>query len=120
MKVGLRERHTDSKKPTRAFSKAQESAVAKSLNGRRNLNSGATPFIKGDVSLDRFLIECKTKTSHSDSISVKREWIDKNRQEALFMGKKYSAVAINFGPGEDNYYIIDEELFKILTEMLDS
>ena len=36
------------------------------------------------------------------------------------MGKKYSAVAINFGPGEDNYYIIDEELFKILTETLDS
>lgn len=120
MKVGLRERHTDSKKPTRDFSKAQESSVAKNLNGRRNLNSGATPFIKGDVSLDRFLIECKTKTSHSESISVKREWIDKNRKEALFMGKKYSAVAINFGPGEDNYYIIDEELFKILTETLDS
>lgn len=120
MKVGLRERHTDIKQPTRHFSKKQESAVAKNLSGTRNLNSGATPFIKGDVTLDDFLIECKTKTSHSDSISVKKEWIEKNKREALFMGKPYSAVAISFGPDEPNYYVIDEDLFKLLTNVVDS
>lgn len=120
MKVGLRERHTADKKPTRQFSKQQESTVAKNLNGSRNLNSGATPFIKGDVSLKKFLIECKTKTTHSESISIKKSWILKNKQEALFMGKSYSAIAINFGPDEENYYIIDENTFKELQEYIDN
>lgn len=31
------------------------------------------------------------------------------------MGKPYSAVVFNFGPDERNYYVIDEELFEILT-----
>jgi hypothetical protein len=33
------------------------------------------------------LIECKTKTSPSNSISIKKEWIEKNKQEMVFMGK---------------------------------
>lgn len=105
-------------KPTRYFSKKQEDSVAKALNGQRNLNSGATMFIKGDCVTEQWLIECKTKTKESDSISIKRSWIDKNKQEALFMGKPYSALAINFGPDMPNYYIIDEYLFKELQDML--
>ena len=62
-------------KPTRFYSKKQEDKVAKSLGGRRNLNSGATMFDKGDVSLDNWLLECKTKTTPSESISIKKEWI---------------------------------------------
>ena len=57
------------------------------------------------------LLECKTKTSPSESISIKKEWLVKNESERIFMGKKYSAVAFNFGPDENNYYIIDEFLF---------
>lgn len=34
------------------------------------------------------------------------------------MGKKYHALAFNFGPNEDNNYIIDEYLFKELIEYL--
>jgi len=60
------------------------------------------------------LIECKTKVSDSQSISVKRDWIDKNEKEALFMGKPYSALAISFGPNSKNYYIISEEMMDIL------
>lgn len=107
-------------KPTRYFSKKQEDKVAEAVKGSRNINSGATMFIKGDVqtSDDSFLIECKTKTSHADSISIKKDWIEKNRQEALFMNKKHSALAFNFGPDEPNYYIIDEYLFQQLLEHL--
>ena len=36
----------------------------------------------------------------------------------VFMGKPYSAVVINFGPGEENYYVIDEYLFQELLEYL--
>ena len=54
----------------------------------------------------------------SDSISVKKEWIEKNKKEAFFMNKEYSAVVFNFGPDQPNYYIIDEALFLELQEYL--
>ena len=100
--------------PTRYYSKKQENYVAQHFEGQRTANSGATMFDKSDVKLDNMLVECKTKTSASKSISIQKEWINKNRQEAVFMGKPYSVIAFNFGPGEENYYIIDEELFSML------
>ena len=66
------------KDPTRAYSKKQENYVAKKFGGDRVKNSGATPFQKGDVNLEDMLIECKTKTSPSESISIKKEWLEKN------------------------------------------
>lgn len=104
--------------PTRFYSKRQEDSVARTLGGSRQLNSGATMFRKGDVENDLFLIECKTKTSPSESISIKKDWLEKNEKEALFMGKPYSALAFNFGLDEKNYYIISEELMRVLTEAL--
>ena len=106
--------------PTRYYSKKQENYVAQRFNGERTKNSGATMFDKSDVKLEQFNIECKTKTTHSESISIKKEWIEKNKQEALFMGKPYSTIAFNFGPGEENHYIISEELFNILIKKLNS
>jgi hypothetical protein len=50
-------------------------------------------------------------------MSVKREWIEKNKEEAFAMNKPYSAVAIDFGDGE-NFYIIDEKLFTMLNAYL--
>ena len=73
---------------------------------------------KGDVLLEEFSLEMKTKTSHSDSISIKKEWIEKNKQAALFDGKKYNALGFSFGPDEDNYFIIDQYLFEELIEYL--
>ena len=107
-------------KPTRYYSKKQEDKVAKTLGGKRNLNSGATMFSKGDVSLDDWLLECKTKTTPSESISIKKDWIQKNKEESLFMGKKHEAIVISFGPNQENYYLIDENLFKILVEYLEN
>lgn len=60
-------------KPTRYFSKKQESEIADKFKGQRVVNSGATPFNKGDVNLDKFLVECKTKVTDSASISIKKE-----------------------------------------------
>ena len=44
--------------------------------------------------------------------------IEKNKQEAMFMNKPYSAVVFNFGPDEENHYIIDEYLFETLINAL--
>lgn len=107
------------KQPTRYYSKKQENGIAKTFEGSRTLNSGATPFQKGDVQLDKILVECKTKVSKSNSMSIKKEWLEKNEKEALFMGKPYSVLAFNFGPDQKNYYIIDEYLFKQLVLKLD-
>lgn len=106
------------KLPTRYFSDKQEKAVAKMFNGKQTANSGATKFQKSDVLLEKFAIECKTKMTASKSISIQKEWIEKQVKEALFMGKPYSAIAFNFGPDEKNYYIIDDELFEELVTYL--
>ena len=120
--LGLKQRIKENDKPipTRTFSKIQESAVARAVSGNRTPNSGATPWSKGDVLSDKFLLECKTKTSSSESISIKKAWIEKNRQEAVFMGKPHQAIVFNFGPDEENHYIIDEYLFLELLEHLNS
>ena len=110
----LEKKSEEGKKPTRHYSDKQEKSIAKAVGGDQTTNSGATPFQKGDILTLDFLLEAKTKTKHADSISVKKEWIEKNKREALFMGKKYNAVVISFGPNEPNNYIIDEYLFQEL------
>ena len=114
-------REKDGKKePTRYYSKKQEDAVAKKFSGARVKNSGSTAWEKGDVSLDKLLLECKTKMTSSSSISIQKEWLEKTSKEALFMGKPYSALAFNFGPNEPNYYIVDEALFETLLTALEN
>ena len=114
----IRRQRTDKIAPTRHYSKQQETAVAKKFSGSRTLNSGATPYQKGDVNLDKILLECKTKVKPSASMSIQKEWLEKNEKEALFMGKPYSALVFNFGPNEKNYYIIDEYMFETLVNSL--
>lgn len=101
-------------KSTRFYSSKQENELARLNNGSVQPNSGATAMKKGDVSLEKLLLEAKCKMSNCDSFSIKKDWIVKNRHEACFMGKQYSALAFNFGPDQENFYVIDQELFDIL------
>ncbi len=105
-------------RPTRFYSKKQETKVAKAVGGKRTANSGATTFSKGDVTTDSFLIECKTCTEPRKSFTLKKEWFDKNKEEAFAMHKDYSAVVFDFGDGE-NLYVIDEHLFRVLQKTLE-
>lgn len=116
--MSLLKRNSVESGPTRYFSDIQEKSVAKKFDGKQTKNSGATPFQKGDILLENLLLECKTKMSPSESISIKKEWLEKNNREALFMGKPYNALVFNFGPNENNYYVINEELFEILIEKI--
>ena len=106
-------------RPTRFYSSRQEKKVAKAVGGHKVANSGATAFNKGDVTTDDMLIECKTCVEDKKSFSIKKEWLEKNKEEAFEMGKSYSALAFNFGPDSDNYYIIDERTFKLLQEYIE-
>ena len=119
IKVVTREREGAEKAPTRSYSKKQESKVAKDIGGKRVINSGATAFAKGDVNLESLmLIECKTKMSPSKTITIHKDWLVKNNEEAVFMGKEFNTLAFNFGPDEKNYYILDENLFMEFLEYL--
>ena len=123
MIIGTAKRNKEGAKPlpTRHYSSKQEKSVSKAVGGKVQKNSGATDFAKGDVitsGKNSFLLECKTKTSASESISIKKEWFEKNRQECLLTGTPHQAVVFNFGPGEENHYIIDEYLFLELLNHL--
>ena len=54
-------------------------------------------------------------------MSIKRDWIDKLKEEAFAMGKPYWSVAFSFGGigNQENFYIIDERLFKQLQSYLE-
>lgn len=104
-------------RPTRFYSKRQETKVSKAVGGKRTANSGATMFSKGDVTTDLFLLECKTCTEPRQSFTLKREWFDKNREEAFAMHKDYSALVFDFGDGVQ-HYVIDEDLFLELNNYL--
>jgi hypothetical protein len=104
-------------KPTRFYSNRQEKKVAKAIKGKKVANSGATAFQKGDVQTDNWLIECKTTVTEKASFSIKREWLEKNKEEAFAMGKDYNALAFDYGDGR-NWYIIDEKTFKEVMEVL--
>ena len=106
-------------RPTRYYSNRQEKKVAKTLHGKQVANSGSTAFNKGDVTTDDWLIECKTKTEPSKSYSIKKEMLEKNKEEAFSMGKSYSALVFDFGDG-NNYYVVDEKTFLMMKEALET
>jgi len=106
-------------KPTRFYSSKQEKAVAKKVGGKQTANSGATKFEKGDVTTDRWLIECKTNINEKSSFAIKKSWLEKNKQEAFAMGKQHNALVFDFGVFTDRYYVIDEKTFLKMKLALD-
>ena len=107
------------KSATRYFSSKQEKAVARTIKGNVVPNSGAIRFGAGDVQLDDWLVECKTKTSPSKSMSIQREWLEKNEEEAFSLGKEHSVLCFDFGDlhNSQRYYILSEREFKRLLEI---
>ena len=108
------------KEATRYFSDMQEEHVAKLIGGTRSSNSGAATFSAGDVYEKEasILIECKTPMAEKDSFSIKKAWLDKNKEEAFSLRLCNTALAFEFGPNQKNYFVIDEKLFSFLCEKL--
>lgn len=98
---------------TRAKSSEQEKRIAKAMGGRQVVGSGSTPFLKGDVVVDKLFIEAKTKMSPSQSITIKKAWVDKAKEQSLAMRKSDYAIAVSFGDPKD-YYIIEDSFMEEL------
>ena len=105
---------------TRYFSDNHEKSICKALGAKQTTNSGAGMFKKGDVVHEEadMLIEAKCCMSPKNSVSIKKEWIEKNKSEGFATRKYNSAVCINFEPDGDNYYIVNEKLMKYLIDKL--
>ena len=107
-------------KPTRYYSDLHEKSVCKALGAVQQSNSGAGKFSKGDVVQREasMLIECKCAMSEKNSVSIKKEWLEKNKNEGFSCRLPNNAVCINFGPDSNNYYVINERLMKFLVDKL--
>ena len=103
-----------SRNPGKDYSASQENDIARLLGGRVQSNSGGTRFGGGDVHTDTFFIEAKTPTKEQTSFSVKKEWIEKLREQAFEQGKNHCALAFRFDPDGEDYFVIDSRLMKEL------
>lgn len=77
-------------------------------------------FQKGDVYSSDFCIECKTATTEKESMSIKKEWIEKLKEEAFASNKSNWAISFNFGGlrNPENFYIISETTFQELLKFM--
>lgn len=97
----------------RQKSQIQEKTLAKKLNGRITINSGATTdFDKADVESEHFLIECKT--TDKKSYSLKKTILEKIEREANFKNK-IPLMEIEIGTKK---YIVsrEDDFFAMLDE----
>lgn len=58
--------------------------------------------------------------TEKNSFSIKREWLDKIKQESFAMNKEFFALVFNFGiKSNENFYILNEKVFKQILSLLD-
>ena len=98
---------------------SQEHDIARMLGGRVQSNSGGTRFGGGDVQTAQFFIEAKTPTKEQISFSVKKEWVEKMREQAFEQGKIHSALAFRFAPNGEDYFVINSRLMRELVKYLE-
>lgn len=101
------------------YSASQESDIARLLGGRVQSNSGGTRFGGGDVQTAEFFIEAKTPTKEQTSFSIKKEWIDKMREQAFEQGKYHCALAFRFDPDGNDYFVINSRLMQELVNYME-
>ena len=100
-------------------SSKQEKQIAKMVSGRVQSNSGGTRFGGGDVHTKTVFIEAKTPTTEKSSFSIKKEWLEKAKEQAFEQNKTSYALAFRFGPDDPDFFVIDAKLFKALINHLE-
>ena len=77
-------------------------------------------LVNGDVYTDNWLFEAKTCMTEKQSFNIKKEWLDKIKQESFSMNKEFFALVFNFGEKNgENYYVINEKTFRQLLLLLE-
>ena len=93
---------------------------AKAPEATRQPNSGAMWHAKGDISLEHALMEVKERGSVNSrgekTISIPKEWLDKQADEAFQENKEFWYLAFAY-KGSDDVYIIkpyDDEIEMVV------
>lgn len=97
-------------------SQRQEQHIAAAVCGKVVPGSGCGKFSGGDVLTQCFFIEAKTPTTERSSFAIKKQWIEKCKEQAYQQGKEHWSLAFEFEPNGANYYIIDEMTMCFLVE----
>lgn len=96
-----------------------ETKAAKRLGGRTVPGSGSVDGLKGDITLEHFLVE--SKSTQKKSISIKYEYLHKIDMEGLGVNK-YPALIIQFTDANGDvkrngsWVMVPEHIFKELNE----
>ena len=73
----------------------------------------------GDIETKNWLLEAKTCMKEQQQFTIKKEWLDKLKQESFAMRKEYFSLVFNFGiKNGENYYILDERTFLQILDLL--
>lgn len=91
-------------------SQLQEKSVAKDLDAKTVIASGALWGSKGDVRHDDFLVECKTTEKPYYSLTMK-VW-EKIEKEAIKDGLRIPLMCIDINDGKDRFAVFLEKDFK--------
>lgn len=90
-------------------SQKQEKSVAKDLNARTVVASGALWGSKGDVRHDNLLVECKTTDKSFYSLTM-QVW-EKIEKEAIRDGLRIPVMCIDLNGGKDRYAVFRDKDF---------
>lgn len=91
-------------------SQTQEKRVAKELDAKTVVASGALWGSKGDVRHEDFLVECKTTEKPYYSLTM-QVW-EKIEKEAVRDGLRLPLMCIDINNGKDRYAVFLEKHFK--------
>lgn len=76
-------------------------------------------LVSGDIQTANWLFEAKTCMKAQQQFTIKKEWLEKLKNESFSMRKDYFALVFNFGKiDEKNYYVLDEKTFTQILEIL--
>ena len=97
---------------TRDYSDKQEKHIAKVTGGKVQSNSGGTKFGGGDVHTDKFFIEAKTPAIERKSFTIRKDWLEKMKEQAFEQGKEEAVLAFRFSPEDKtDMYVLNEKQF---------
>lgn len=106
-------------KTTRDYSNKQEKELARMFKGKPTANSGGTKFGGGDVLTKDLFIEAKTTMIDRQSFSIKKEWLEKAREQAFEQHKNFWTLAFRFSPDGKDYYVVDKRCIDLLIEKIE-
>lgn len=77
-------------------------------------------LLNGDIQNENWLFEAKTCMKEQQQFTIKKEWLDKLKNESFSMRKEFFALVFNFGiKNGENFYILNEKTFTQILNLLD-